>query len=361
MVVALFVSAIVAGIAFRKSRVCTAYMLVVMYMIAAYRTYDADYMNYEVGYNQISNSSTYRYLGYNSFLHFFNDIGLDFGQYNQIFFIIVFILLWICIRLLTENVNVVLAYYMIYPYALDVVQMKSLIAEAFAFISIIIIIKCTVNKWEESKKKNVFIWGIAGTCFIIAILFHFSAIYYLFASLIYLLTRNRQNVSVKVFVLMILLFALMYGGFLVIVMRYANAFGFLSDMDYLSHWTVKSTHFGFLIFFMVDIFLILSCCFNKAGINFDATQKAISNFMLTAMLALPFLYLNMHYSRILRIYFILMYISYSRQERSHIITLKKSLNYFMYAGAIVVSFYYDILTNYENTLGALLTYNSWFN
>ena len=98
MTFALYTSAVFIGLIFRKSKLCTIYILAVMYILSAYRTFDADYNTYLIGYNNLSKVATYRYAGYGSFLKIFSNLGLSFEAYNRIFFLVVFILLIIIIK-----------------------------------------------------------------------------------------------------------------------------------------------------------------------------------------------------------------------------------------------------------------------
>lgn len=360
MAVIIFLSAIFMGLISRKSKICTVYILVVMYILAAFRTYDADYNTYRIGFQNLYNSTEYRYAGYTLFQKFFYNLGINFNQYNWVFFLIVFLLLFIGIKLLTDNVNIVLSCYMIYSYALDVIQMKSAIANALTLITIAIIIRITYIECEGNKKTGAFIRLIALFCLLTAVAMHFSTLFYVFAIIIYLMIRNRQHIGKHIFFLMIVSFILIFSGFLVVIMKFANGLGIISDIDYLSHWTIKSTRFGFLIYFVIIALIIFSCRFNKAKMIYDEEQLAISNFILTSMLVAPLLYLNGHYSRLLRIYMILMYVFFSRLPKGYVFTRKKLLNYLLFSFAIIIFYYVDISLNYTETLGSLLQYNQLF-
>ena len=358
MAAIIFLSAIVAGIISRKSKICTTYIFVVMYLFAAFRTYDPDYNNYLIEFQNLNYSTELRYVGYTSFIKLFHTLGLDFNQYNYVFYFIVFLLLIIGINLLTENVNSVLACYMIHSYALDVIQMKSAMANALIIVAIAIVIRITFTGEKPYKRQKSLAWIISLFCCLAAISMHFSALFYVVAIVLYLILRNHRDIGAYLFFFMVVAFLLVSSGFLVAVMKFANSLGIVNDIDYLSLWSIKATRLGYLIYFGIIALIILSCRLNKAKVNYDGSQLAISNFMLTSMLAVPFLYLNGHYSRLLRIYMVLMYVFFSRLPRSLAITWKIGLNYLMFSIALITFFYMDIGSNYAETLGALLHCNS---
>lgn len=357
MALALFISAIIAGLIFKKSKICTIYMFAIMYIFAAYRTYDADYNTYLIGYNNLGNASAYRYAGYSLFVRFFYNLGFDFETYNHLFFLIVLVLLIIAIRLLTKNINVVLACYLVYSYSLDVIQMKSAIADVLALLSIAIIININSNAIESEKRRKL-MWCVGILCLGIAVYMHFSTLYYVIALVIYNLNRNRKNIGLRVIIISGVLTGLLYSGLLLLIMRYANVLRILGDLDYMSHWAQKSTRYGYLIYILIITLLIVSCRYNQNEMIKNDRQREVSNFIFTALLIIPFVFLNGQYSRLIRDYMILTYVIFAEQERSVVITGKRIVNNLMCIGAISLLFYLDIASNYENVLGALLRFNS---
>nr|WP_027871073.1 EpsG family protein [[Eubacterium] cellulosolvens] len=355
----LFVSAILAGLLFRKSKLCTIYIFAIMYVFSAYRTFDADYNAYLIGYNNLSRGTAYRYVGYSSFLKIFSNMGLSFDAYNRIFFLIVFILLLVSVRLLTRNINAVLALYLIYPYSLDVVQMKSCIADILALISIVLVINLKTHYLDEERKRKI-ASVVAIMSLFLAACMHFSAAYYSLTLALYLVVRNRENLGIKMLVLSCSMIALLYSGFLVIIIRFANKLGILGELDYIFQWTTKSTRYGYLLYFAIIGLMVLSTTYNHVEMIKNKRQQELRYFLMSSLLILPFVFLNAHYLRLLRIYIILTYSIFADQDRSSVITGKRILNNIMCFVTISVLFYFEIANNYSNVLGALLNYNSLF-
>lgn len=356
MAIFVYISTIVLGLLFKKSKICTAYILSIMYIFSAFRITSADYENYKIAYNSIETTSYYKYAGYTSFQKVFHNIGLSFEQYNIVFYIIVLLLFAVAIRILTKNVNSVLAYYMIFSFPIDAVQMKSYLSEALSLVAISIIIKYI--KFDEDKKLNAKQLVIALGCFIMALYIHFSSAFYLIAAILYFTTKNRNSISKKVFALTITFSLVCYSGFFAVILKIANNLGIVGRLDYLDMYTIKTGKLGFILYAGWIILLIFACRYNKNEVCMETGQSEISSFMLTSILIIPFLILNVEYNRLIRIYMILLYIFYSNIKKKTIISKKILFNYSAYFFSIIFSYCYIVVNLYEGTLGALLKYNS---
>lgn len=357
MAIIIFISAIVLGIVFRKSKICTAYILIVMYILAALKTSSADHELYRYNYNNLAGSLGNRYAGYTMFQKFFYDMRLTFEQYNLAFYLIVLSFLVIAIRILTKNINSVLSYYMIFSYAIDVVQMKSFIADTFSLIGIAIVIKMMSSKDRKTSMKT---WAIAAICMIIAASMHFVNAFYLILIAIYLIMKNRKNIGKRMFALSVAAILMSYSSILTIILNYGSLIGIVSNIDYLSAYITRSGRFGFLLYAVWILIIIFSCRFNREHLLNNNEQSEISIFILTSLMIIPLLMLNSEFSRLLRIYMILLYIFYSKVERKRVIMIKNVLNYGAYAGAIAFPFFYIIGNLFEGTLESLLKYNMIF-
>lgn len=357
MLLILFLSAIVAGLVFKKSRICTIYMLIIMYIISAFRTSDADYVAYSIEYNNMSNTTQYRYRGYTSFIKIFKNLGFDFSEYNCFFYLIAFGLLVIAIRLLTNNINAVLACYMIYPYALDTIQMKSCMADALVLISVSIIVNVKSN--DNLKHRN-FLCFISLISLMLAISMHFSVVFYFLAFIIYFIGRKQENLWVKLVIISSFIIIFLESGALKILIQLANQVGLLSEVDYLMIWTIRSMKLGYLLYVMIICLMFFSISYNKRELIQTQKQREIYIFIVTVILVAPFVYLNGEFSRLLRIYLILIYSIFSNQKSLRNISKERIANGFTCIASVLMLLYLEVLSNYDNVLGALLNNNLFF-
>ena len=173
-----------------------------MFILAAFRTTSADYEAYNMSYDLLDRTSEFKYIGYAYFQKIFYYSGLNFKQYNYVFYLIVLCLLVIAIRILTLNVNSVLAYYMIFSYPLDAVQMRSFLSEVLSLVGIAIIIKFFVL--DKPVKSNIKFGFISTVFLILSLLIHFSSAFNLIAVVIYLAVKNRKSMGKKLLFLAVL-------------------------------------------------------------------------------------------------------------------------------------------------------------
>ena len=149
----LFISAVALGLIFKKSKICTAYILTVMILLSAFCYQCADLANYKVEYEQASGADSFRYIGYKYLLRLSTNAGLSWVQYRCVFYTVLFVILYIAIKLLTQNANIVLSLYMITYYGIDVIQMKSHFADVISFFAFAYLIK------QISDGKSFKSWG----------------------------------------------------------------------------------------------------------------------------------------------------------------------------------------------------------
>lgn len=299
----LYGSAIIFGIMFRKSRICSAYILSVMYLTSAFCIQNDDYRNYENGYNLIASgqSTNVRYWGYGILIKICSSMGLNFQQYRMLFYLLVISILFISILFFTEKANFVLALYMAFSFCTDIIQMKSFIAYTIELFALSILLR-------EEIKNNILRYIVFFVLSFLASLMHFSAAYFILAAVVYIFMRKKKNIGRDVFVFSALGTLFVYFGGLEIVAQIMNQIGILGDMEYLSNWFEKRTHFGFILGF-IWVFVI-AYCFSGRQVRCQKPcmlSDKIEKYGSTVFLTLPVLVLNLQYTRLLRPYMILLF------------------------------------------------------
>ena len=353
----IYISAILIGIIFRKSKIVTVYILTVMYIFSAMRITSSDYEIYRMNYNNLGFRTDYRYLGYDIFQRFFYNLDFTFEQFNFAFYFIVLVLLIVAIRMLTDNVNEVLSCYMIFSFGIDAIQMKSFISDVLILVAISIIIKQRLL--DDSKKINNIKIITAFMLIIIGTSMHFANAFFIISIVLYLLMQNRKNISTKVLALSLLGIIVSYIG-IVPLLNLGKMIGIVSDLDYLAQYTIKAGRYGYIIYVFWIAMMVGSELVNREKLQFDDMQKEIVVFTLTVILVIPFVMLNGEFNRLIRIYMIILYIYFSRLKRSSKIPTNIVLNYVLYFSAIVLPTYYILGNLWEGTLGALLSNNMLF-
>lgn len=353
--VVLFMSAIMTGIIFKRSKIFTAYIYIVMVILAAYRTASADFSNYVFEYNNINvGLKGGRYIGFSSIEYLFSKIlKLPFEKYLILFYIITFGILIISIRVITKNVNIVLALYLIFSFGIDAVQMKSLLADSLSLLSISLLWMYLYSK----QRKNVLYIIASFFIILVAALIHFSVVYYIISSILILINYNKENISRKMFWGFIICLILIYNGFLAFIISFANKIGMLNDVQYLNSWISKNTSLGWLVYALAILSVIIVAFFlNKI----DIKGKFIKIYIMTSIFLIPLIILNGAYFRLMRIYYILIYAFVAEYKFKRRICLKELIGYVILALSIMLAYKIEIYPVYENTLGALFMNNSLF-
>ena len=357
----LFGSAVLIGLVVKKSKICTVYITAIMFFLATYNYQNADINNYQISFSSARHAESFRYIGYANLLRFTSNIGLSWVQYRFIFYIFVFVILIFAINMLTKNVNMVLALYMVTYYGIDVVQMKSHLADVLAFFAIAYIIKCL------SDGKTLYNWrtGFSILMLLISVLMHFSAVFYLSTFVMFVLLYRQKNMTKKMIVILIVVLVSIYGGALSIIARYANQLGILGELNYLETWMQVRTRYGYLIPTAYVLIIVFSCNFDKPIIlQNEVTDKStsinilISRFMITSLMLIPLFVLNTTYDRLLRV-FVLLALSYYANKQVHIhMSRIKFISLVFAIMTITFAFYSGTYAFYDTTLGSILKYNS---
>lgn len=155
-----------------------------LWFVAANNTWNADYVNYMNGYqfvfdyHGLISEPIYWFLAKIS-----NYIGLDFQGYRYLFFGIAYIVLGVSIWKLAIYPNIIIGLYFLYPFSLDVIQMRSLMANSLVIFAVWKMqLYINNNNTKDLISSIVFV--------ILATGFHYSAIA---AAIIYLALISKQT------------------------------------------------------------------------------------------------------------------------------------------------------------------------
>lgn len=173
----------------KRSKLCGGFLAVWLWILFAWSYGNADYFNYEYKYNNIGNLNTSFELLYVNTQKLANSLGLDYRAYLLIVascFIVA--VLWYT-RKNTRNWPYVLSLYAIYPFMMDVVQVRNSMALIFIWVGI----DALVN--YESKREIIKFC----VCIVVATLFH-SAAFLCFVLLIPVFFNRRKVIMITTIV-----------------------------------------------------------------------------------------------------------------------------------------------------------------
>lgn len=207
----------IVGIVKKRSILLTPIMLLIMWCVFGLCTYNGDYENYRFIYNNIQNPIYWLEFEpfFNIIMYFCSKLGLSFIQFRMIYGAFFLILLHYAIGKYTENKSQVLGFVMIFPY----IYFTSVIRSGLACVFILL----AYNEIMGGKQKKIKFW----IYFIIAILFHYTSIFFI---LYYIFRKMKGN---KVFFVVGLVFVaiiLYKSGILLYIMKY------ITDNERILKW-----------------------------------------------------------------------------------------------------------------------------
>jgi len=159
-----------AGLIRKNSKSIAMFMLILLWVLYGWNTDNADYMNYNAGYYYNADSPiNYSYqIGFQLLSKLLYKLGLEYSGFLIVISMMGLILITSTIRRYTKNVAFVLAMYFIFPFMLDVVQVKNFLAMAI----VVFALRFLIEKRRMGRFKYIFFIVLAST-------FHYVALFYL--------------------------------------------------------------------------------------------------------------------------------------------------------------------------------------
>ena len=331
-----------------------------MFLLSAFCNSNADRGTYEIEYYESIATNTYRYLGYSTLVRLFIYSGINFQQYLVFIYAIICSLTVITIRKLTDNANFVLACYLIYPFAIDVVQIKYFLMNTIFLIAFFVLNRAFL--FRGNKRKYMIALSIILQ--IISVSMHFSGFFYMLGFLFLFLFGKRKSMSKSIFISTVIVFFIVYCGLVPQILSFFSASGIIGEMYYLQQYASVKTRLGFIIPTLSVILIIFStlCC-NK---YLTEHNSLLFKYILTVSFIIPLLVLNSQYDRLIRMYLILLYVFVANTQQINfenkikirtIYPYQHFYGYLYFWASIFYSYFTIIFPFYANTLGALLKNN----
>lgn len=155
-----------------KSKKLMMAFLVFLWFIAAFCTNHADFLTYTVRYNDYLSVASITEVGFNALMKICNVIGLDFQTFLCISYAFILGTIgWFIVKFF-NNCAFALGLYSIFPYCIDMVQLRNSLAFALCLIGI----NQLIQSVESKNTKHVVLFTVLIAC---ASSFHFSTILFL--------------------------------------------------------------------------------------------------------------------------------------------------------------------------------------
>jgi hypothetical protein len=281
----------------RRNYLLFLFLFILMWLIFAGGYNNADYDNYLLVYRAVGDGLVIDFSqpGYYFLLYVFNVLGFDYQSF--LFFVSFFGLSLIGLSLskLTNKINFIFPLYFIYPYLIDVVQVKHFLASSF----IIYGFSCVAKKDKFSGYKFLISMALASSM-------HYMSIFFM----PFYIFRNKS----QRFVLMMVMAALPF----LIYFIYAS-FGELASLlvgaDKVNFYFENKPGLGILIQIFIQLLFLLIIFYHvkkltSFNLNVDFADLVLK-INIYLILLIPFYLINGTFERVFRATLILDYALFS--------------------------------------------------
>ncbi|OMF21227.1 EpsG family protein [Paenibacillus sp. FSL H8-0259] len=258
-----FIAGILAvlGLKVKKSKILFVVLFSFMWMLFGWNTWNADYYGYQQTYYSIGSYNIfYEYfeqfeIGYRYFSRFLFSLGVDYDTFLIVYSLIGLLLIGSTIIKFTSKPGYVLALYFIYPFLMDIVQIRNFMAMALIIYG--------VRYLFSSKKVDLIKY----------VFFVFLAASFQSAGLFYLILLFAKMKSVKKLVNWVTLITA-FLVFMLFLMKSGYSVPFLGSVSYFSTKTSIITRIGYFFYFIIGFQLVR---FSYEKIKDNIHEKELNN------------------------------------------------------------------------------------
>lgn len=334
-----------------KSKIVYGVLVLLMFILMAYSYGNADFSTYEMYFRIYGSDLSFSVLLLNNGLFrvlcaLFTRIGLNY--YHLLFFLTVvgFYNLYATAKHFIDYKSIVFALYFIYPFVMDITQIRNFVAMSFFLRG------CAYLIDDDNNEKSGVIPFVI--CNVIASLFHITFVFYFILLLIKVINKN----NLKYFAPILLI------GEIIAFGQLQNIISIITNIDKTEFYF--SEHVG-LATLLIVVLYYLSVLFVVSYVSKSYPEKMwLSNVVkinLMLVLSLPAIYFSFEFMRLYRNIFFLNYVAVGylleRNYRERIkngesvrflLINKKHLIFVTMLAICVFSLYLFILHDYLKTV-----------
>ncbi|HCF38842.1 MAG TPA: hypothetical protein DER56_07280 [Thermosipho africanus] len=353
------------GLFKKRSKIITAFLIIIMWILFGWNTGNADYYNYNIAYNYFSNSPWVynKELGFQLLCKISNFLGLEYGQFLILTSIIGLLLIRSTVKKYTKNTAFVLSLYFVFPFLLDAVQVRNFLSMS----TIIYALRFLIDKRGFYRMKYILFVIVAST-------FHYAALFYL----TFLLAEVRNTKKLTAYCIFISVIGVLssYTG---IIPKLVSG---ITSSAKVYGWFTDRMSLGIIIMIIIHMVALFLIHYAKSRIikgerkikieskikkhHYELINLDFIDFVykinIISLLAFVFYTFNMSFFRLYRNIFIMNYLAFSiaifdiKLEKEE--KLLFSLLVFIFVSTMTG--YYILVPHYESVFKAILENNSLF-
>lgn len=289
MTYVLYFASVLWGLTKKHSRMAEFVMMLVIWLLSAFASGNADSGIYEARYNFYQTFENMSELGWQSLMAFFNMLGVDYQLYRCIIIAVELLLIHFAMHRLTGQPAFILAMYMVFPLCLDIVQMRFALAEAVAFFGMSLLFAKDTMGCEIKHPKLLFILLILASS-----LFHFSTILYLFLLLVPKLRAVASLLAVPLVSIALVLVAHWSGlASLASLVGLGTKFG-----EFTSNSMSLIRKYAFSIIFYGGAWTGVFLLAHRSNANESVIRRALITNWVVVAIVVPLLFISVDFYRI---------------------------------------------------------------
>lgn len=314
-------------------------LLLLLLLIFAGNDFNADYLVYERVYNNFSEYSKFEF-GYGFLMRIARFIGINYQGFIIIISLLGFLLIIRALKKYKANLNYILFCYSLYPFLLDVTQVRFFLSTAI-FINFVPLLS------QKNKLSTIkYIFGI-----LLAASIHTSALVFLIFLIAKMKLKQIFKFQIVLFTIIITIFIIINGNKITFM---NDLIGILNESKYVVYFD-SQIRFGFLIplfYYTTSIFLLYwsnkillirnnNECINSEIISFS---KIVLDLHIISLILFPLFFINLQFIRFYRSLCLLKYSVFSVTDLALVNKTKGRYKYnFAIFSFVIINFIFELL------------------
>lgn len=257
----------------KKHKKFVAFILMLFAWILFWgNTMNPDYENYVRNYLTIKYSAgvfagNNTQIGFAVLVKLATLIGLSYEWFLAVVVLWAYLLIHSTVSKFSNNYNYIYLLYFIFPFFLDVVQIKNFLAMAIFIYAI----KYLLDESIKSKIKYCLLIVVSGTI-------HYAALLYLPMVLINVKKKNKLTRAIVSFAIIGSLFILLNGKKIPFINDFVTI---MFNSEKILNWVDSKTRFGFILFWLLQTISFLMAKYSRKIFIRNTSEVTLSNETLT--------------------------------------------------------------------------------
>ncbi len=278
----IYIVLILLSLLIKRSKVITIVLLLFLWLLFGWSSDNADYANYVLKYNYIDQLASGLEPLFVIIVKIFKHLGLDYRSFLIIFSAMYFIFMYFFAKKFTKNTLFVFALYSIFPFMLDVVQIRQTMAFPLIWLGIYFYLK------GQSKSSYFY------SCLfiVLASLIHGASLYFLLLFFMDKIRIKYKEIIILAFVPISFLIVPLIGTLFI---RISLLLGINGRLQQYSTFTSSAYNLDprkvilillLFIFYLIGYFVIRSLN-KKLGLLSNIELERFGNLILVSFFTLP--------------------------------------------------------------------------